>query len=73
MAFRCTVTNYPGDNHSHGGAGDWYEFGGGGVLGVHFGDPKKDSQYYSPNNWDVLSADQPPGPQTEVPVWGFKF
>jgi hypothetical protein len=71
MAFRFTETQNPGQDHSHSGT-DWFEFGPSGILGVHYGgDPKRDSEYYSPNAWTDLKTDQPPGPITHNPVWGF--
>lgn len=71
MAFRFTLTQYPAENNSHSGD-DWYEFGPGGILGVHFGNSARDSEYYAPNSWTELFTDQPPGPPTDNPIWGFK-
>lgn len=71
MGFRFTETQYPGNDNGHGGD-DWFEFGPGGILGVHFADPKRDSKYFAPNAWVDLYTDQPPGPPTEAErVWGF--
>jgi hypothetical protein len=70
MAFWFTETQYPGQDHSHSGS-DWFEFGPGGILGVHFGDSDRDSEYYAPNAWTNRRTDQPPGPLTDSPVWGF--
>lgn len=70
MAFRFTLTAYPGEDRTH-GDGDWYEFGPGGVLGVHYGDTERDSEYYSPNTWTGLYTNQPPGKPTDGQVWGF--
>ena len=71
MGFRFRMTEYPGDNRSYEDAGDWYEFGPGGVLGVHFGQPGRWSEYYPPGAWTELTADQPPGQQTANSLWGF--
>jgi hypothetical protein len=68
--IRFTETEYPGQDHSH-NQGDWFEFGPGGILGVHSADSDRDSEYYAPNAWTNLRTDQPPGPLTDVPVWGF--
>lgn len=71
MAFRFKLTEHPGDENSHSGEGDWYEFGPSGILGVHYGNPDRDSEYYSPHAWTELITDQPPGKPTSNEVWGF--
>ena len=71
MAFRFTLTQYPGQNNSH-SDGDWYEFGPAGILAVHYADEKRDAEYYAPGAWTELFTDQPPGPPTlGQKVWAF--
>ena len=72
MSFSFVETIFEGENNSC-GDGDWFEFGPGGILAVHYAREKnRDSRYFASWAWRDLRTDQPPGPLTEAaPRWGF--
>lgn len=71
VAFRFVETQYPGQDNSC-GDDDWFEFGPGGVLAVHYADGNREHRYYSPQAWSELLTDQPPGPPAvDRRDWGF--
>lgn len=73
MAFSFIQVEYPGQGN-FGKDGDWFEFGPGGILAVHYADPNKDHKYFAPGAWRELRTDQPPGPPTvEKRDWGFSI
>jgi len=72
MSFSFEEVHYDGNRNTC-GDGDWFEFGPGGILGVHYAPEKnRQSVYFGPGAWRHLRTDQPPGPLSDAEMrWGF--
>lgn len=72
MSFSFVETAFEGQSNSC-GDGDWFEFGPGGILAVHYAPEKnRDSRYFTAWAWRELRTNQPPGPLTDSEMhWGF--